>query len=327
MANFQYDVFLSHNSQDKPAVKWLARKLEDKAGLRVFLDIWNLVPGAPWQEGLENALKASRTVAVFLGPAGISGWHNEELRRALASRVDDPERRVIPVLLPGTAKPEDDEGPSFLGRLTWVDFREGLDDEEAFQSLVAGIRGEAPGRTGAQGEYQAPKPARKETEKEKKMSRKDIDTGGGAYIDGSVHTGGGDFVGRDKNVSAGDRGVAIGGDVRGSNIVTGDGNVVDSTVTLKDEYVQQIYEEIEKEPDLKPVEVEDLKENVKEIQQEDDKGDEAEESFIARRLRNIQRIAPDILDVVLTTISNPAAGFGMVAKKVAERMKAATGES
>ena len=34
----------------------------------------------------------------------------------------------------------------------------------------------------------------------------------------------------------------------------------------------------------------------------------------------IQRIAPDILDVVMATIANPAAGFGMVAKKVAEKM-------
>jgi hypothetical protein len=29
----QYDVFLSHNSQDKPAVEMLARRLADEAGL------------------------------------------------------------------------------------------------------------------------------------------------------------------------------------------------------------------------------------------------------------------------------------------------------
>jgi len=27
MPKFQYDVFLSHNSEDKPAVEWLAAKL------------------------------------------------------------------------------------------------------------------------------------------------------------------------------------------------------------------------------------------------------------------------------------------------------------
>ena len=152
MPAYQFDVFLSHNSQDKPAVKWLATKLEDEAKLTVFLDSWNLVPGNPWQEDLETALNNSRAVAVFLGPAGISGWHNEELREALANRVEDPERRVIPVLLPGTTMPEKDQIPSFLERLTWVDFRPGLDDEEAFRRLVAGIRGQAPGRRGKPGE-------------------------------------------------------------------------------------------------------------------------------------------------------------------------------
>lgn len=45
-----------------------------------------------------------------------------------------------------------------------------------------------------------------------------IDTGGGAYISGGVNTGGGDFVGRDRNTS-----VSIGGNVSGSNIIIGNG--------------------------------------------------------------------------------------------------------
>ncbi|MBN1810434.1 MAG: hypothetical protein JXA14_01205 [Anaerolineae bacterium] len=33
----------------------------------------------------------------------------------------------------------------FLSRLTWVDFRSGLDDADAFHRFVFGIRGVAPG--------------------------------------------------------------------------------------------------------------------------------------------------------------------------------------
>ncbi|MGH8511531.1 MAG: toll/interleukin-1 receptor domain-containing protein, partial [Gammaproteobacteria bacterium] len=51
-----FDVFLSHNSNDKPAVETLARWLEDEARLKPWLDKWNLVPGEPWQEALEEAL-------------------------------------------------------------------------------------------------------------------------------------------------------------------------------------------------------------------------------------------------------------------------------
>ncbi len=324
MPTYQYDVFLSHNSQDKPSVKWLAAKIEDEAKLVVFLDVWNLVPGAPWQEDLENALEASRTVAVFLGPAGISGWHNEELRDALNTRVRDPQRRVIPVLLPGTTMPENDEIPSFLRRLTWVDFRKGLDDEEAFHRLVAGIKGESPGRRGSQSKH-LPPPKPKTPNKEQPVSHTNINTGGGAYVGGNINTGGGDFVGRDKNVTAGERGVAIGGNVSGSTIITGDNNVVGATITLQKEYIQQIFNEIEKHPDLDQLDKEDLKSEVKELQKEDEKGPEAEEKQFSRHLRNIKRMAPDILEVVLAAVANPVAGFGAIAKKVAEKMKAEAG--
>ena len=49
-----------------------------------------------------------------------------------------------------------------------------------------------------------------------------INTGGGAYVGGTVNTGGGDFVGRDKIVTAGSRGVAVGGNITGGTIITGD---------------------------------------------------------------------------------------------------------
>ena len=143
-ATATYDVFLSHNSADKPAVLELARRLQDEAGIRPFIDAWHLVPGAPWQEALEEAIDTSSTCAVFLGPAGFGTWENEEMRAALSRRASEPTFRVIPVLLPGAKLPERGRLPRFLSRLTWVDFRPGLDDQDAFHRLVSGIRGVAP---------------------------------------------------------------------------------------------------------------------------------------------------------------------------------------
>src|SRR5262245_5071266 len=141
-----YDVFLSHQSGDKPLVESIAARLVDEQGLRPFLDKWHLIPGAPWQEALEEALDQSRTCAVFLGSSGLVAWEHEEMRAALDERVRNKSVRVIPVLLPG-AEPKDEKTlPRFLRRLTWVDFRRGLDDPGPFQSFVAGIRGVAPGR-------------------------------------------------------------------------------------------------------------------------------------------------------------------------------------
>src|SRR5262245_17089726 len=150
-----YDVFLSHHSGDKPLVESIAARLIDEQGLRPFLDKWHLIPGEPWQEALEEALDQSGTCAVFLGPSGLGPWENEEMRVGLDERVRNKSFRVIPVLLP-RAEPKDKKTlPRFLSRLTWVDFRGGLDDPDAFQRLAAGIRGLPPGRQLALSENQA----------------------------------------------------------------------------------------------------------------------------------------------------------------------------
>ena len=141
---FEFNVFLSHNSKDKPAVEAIAALLRDNYQLKCWLDKWNLVPGEPWQEGLEEALDNCETVAVFVGPRGISPWENEEMRSALEVRVHDKTRRVIPVLLPGAPDSRDLKLPRFLTRLTWVDFRGGLHDEEALYRLCWGITGSKP---------------------------------------------------------------------------------------------------------------------------------------------------------------------------------------
>jgi TIR domain/SIR2-like domain len=140
----QYDVFLSHRGADKALVAALAIRLRAE-GLKPFLDQWHLVPGEPWEEALEDALDQSATCAVFIGLGGLGPWENEAMRSALDARTRDKTLRVIPVVLPGANIEDNTVLPRFLRRLTWVDFRAGIENPEAFRRLVAGIRGEAPG--------------------------------------------------------------------------------------------------------------------------------------------------------------------------------------
>ena len=142
----QYDVFLSHSSVDKPRVEELARRLK-QAGIEPFLDKWNLIPGQPWQEALEEALSQSAACAVIIGSGPFGPWQHEEMRAALEHRVSGSRGKfpVIPVLLPAAERPQDHDLPMFLKRMTWVEFPKGLDDEQAFHRLVCGIRGIAPG--------------------------------------------------------------------------------------------------------------------------------------------------------------------------------------
>ncbi|HBL27214.1 MAG TPA: hypothetical protein DD490_10300 [Acidobacteria bacterium] len=131
-----FDVFLSHSSQDKPAVEEIARHLRGR-GLRVWLDKDELRPGLPWQEGLEEGVRASRSVAVFVGADGMGAWQTPEMRAFLA-RSKKEEIPVIPVLLPGC--PDSPQLALFLEAMTWVDLRPGLTDD-GLDRLVWGITG------------------------------------------------------------------------------------------------------------------------------------------------------------------------------------------
>jgi len=131
-----WDVFLSHNSEDKPVVRELALKLKER-GLRVWLDEWELIPGRPWQEALEVMVEQASTVAVLVGSEGIGPWQIAETRAFLAEFVNRGSP-VIPVLLPGA--PSRVDLPIFLRAFTWVDFRDGI-SSDALELLAWGITG------------------------------------------------------------------------------------------------------------------------------------------------------------------------------------------
>lgn len=159
MSGDAYHVFLSHNEADKPVVERLARKLE-KEGLHPWLDTWNLVPGAPWQEPIETALQSCQSCAILCGASGIGPWQHEEMRTAIERRVGGRNSlRVIPVLLPGATRELRSLLPPFLKRTAWVEFRRNIDDPAAFHLLKCGILGISPGPPtlrGVDGQYLCP---------------------------------------------------------------------------------------------------------------------------------------------------------------------------
>ncbi|HSG39582.1 MAG TPA: toll/interleukin-1 receptor domain-containing protein, partial [Thermoanaerobaculia bacterium] len=140
--NKSFDVFLSHNSKDKPAVRELAESLFAR-GLKVWLDEWELVPGQPWQEALEEIIETTGASAMLVGKDGLGPWQDKEMRGCLSEFVER-NLPVIPVLLPGA--PEMPKLPLFLKRFTWVDLRGGF-TEEGVDRLQWAITGSRPDRS------------------------------------------------------------------------------------------------------------------------------------------------------------------------------------
>ncbi|HYW48319.1 MAG TPA: TIR domain-containing protein [Bryobacteraceae bacterium] len=137
-----YDVFLSYNRKDLTLVQNLRQKLAS-ANLKPFFDLRDLLPGGAWPEELQQALRASSTCAVCIGPAGLGPWQHEEIQNALMRRIQVGDLHVIPVFLPGCGE-SPSSGVDSLDRLTRVHFRSECDDT-AFDALVAGIRTRLPG--------------------------------------------------------------------------------------------------------------------------------------------------------------------------------------
>ncbi len=139
-AGSEFDVFLSHNSKNKPVVRELADALEAR-GIRVWLDERELIPGRPWQDALEEIIRDARSAAILVGADGLGPWEIAEMRGCLSQFVDRG-APVIPVLLPGA--PAEPDLPLFLKQLTWVDLRSGL-PAEGLDRLQWGITGVKPG--------------------------------------------------------------------------------------------------------------------------------------------------------------------------------------
>jgi hypothetical protein len=142
LENQDYDVFLSYSRKDTEAVERIASLLRERQ-LRVWLDTWELIPGRPWRDLVQKALKRVRSTAVFIGPEGFGSWEEVEMDAALEEQVSR-NCPIIPVLLPRV--PASIQLPAFLKRHTWVRFPESLEDEDALYRLEWGIRGEKPVR-------------------------------------------------------------------------------------------------------------------------------------------------------------------------------------
>lgn len=118
------------------------------------------------------------------------------------------------------------------------------------------------------------------------------------------------------------------------NIASGNITTHQTTTGLSATEIKQLFDQlyttIESNKKVSPTKKEDLKAEVQEIQstvtEAAQKNEKVDESFLSRRFRNIARMAPDVLDVVVATLANPLTGLGVAVKKIAEKAREETGK-
>jgi hypothetical protein len=135
-----WDVFVSYAHDDAVWVQTLADNLH-RAGLDVFLDAWEIVPGARLSQRLQEGLAAADVVVLVVSAAAVrKPWWQEEFAGAMPAVVAG-RQRLIPVLL------DEVDVPPFAAARVYIDFRY-IDSPDGYEAkiheLVAAVRGQAP---------------------------------------------------------------------------------------------------------------------------------------------------------------------------------------
>lgn len=314
-------VFLNHASEDKPLVRKLYRELKKESWIDPWLDEEEILPGQDWEYEINKALEESDAVIICLSQRSIAkvGVVQAEIRKAqqLQQRRPDGHVFMIPVLL------EKCEVPSKLSSLHWVDVSIPRNLSKITKTLESLRKGSPIASTPADrvaDKEPAPTSRASESSGGRKPAKPKTEPGSGGFqIGGNVQITNGDLVAGDKTINVGQGGVFAGGDIRDSNIVTG--TQVRDSEAAREAYFEELLKRIEQRPNTPVEDREDLKAYLAEIKTEAAKGDQADETFLSRRLRNIKRIAPDIAEVLLATLVNPAAGFAVIVRRIAERAR------
>jgi hypothetical protein len=130
-----FDVFLCHNSIDKPLIRDISKKLKN-IGLKVWLDEEQIQPGKLWQVELEENIKNIKAAAIFVGLNNTGPWQDMEIR-AFINEFVNRSCPTIPVILENCTKIPD--LPLFLKQMMWVDMRKA--DPDPISQLKWGITG------------------------------------------------------------------------------------------------------------------------------------------------------------------------------------------
>ena len=114
---FEWDVFLSYNSADKPRVRRLAEALTAR-GVNVWLDETAVPIGGAIPLAVEDGIERSRTMVLCLSPAFLaSEWTRAERSAMQFADPANRNRTLIPVLFKACALPKT------LAHLKYLDYR------------------------------------------------------------------------------------------------------------------------------------------------------------------------------------------------------------
>ena len=122
--------FISYAREDQDFVLGLATRLKQRA-VPIWLDQWDIPPGADWDQSIETALHQCGRFIIVLSPAAVA---SKQVRGELQTALDE-NKLVVPVLYRASPLPRQ------LRLIQNVDFsKHGLNNEHAIDQLAQCMR-------------------------------------------------------------------------------------------------------------------------------------------------------------------------------------------
>ena len=127
-------VFISYAHSDEALVQKIVAILKE-AGLEVWDDTREILPGDNWAEQVAQALKESEAMVVLLTPeATRSRWLRHEIEYALAE--ERYSKRLIPVLVGDPADFSQEDIPWILWHFQMIKLAEYDKEEEGIRQIA-----------------------------------------------------------------------------------------------------------------------------------------------------------------------------------------------
>ena len=134
-------VFISHAADDDILARKVAASLRE-AGLEVWDNTEEILPGENWASRITEALQESEAMVVLLTPSALRSSHvKHEIAYALGKQ--DYSWRVIPVLAAPPEQLPREDIPWILNRLQMVRLPGHGQDEEALRKIAQVLKAAA----------------------------------------------------------------------------------------------------------------------------------------------------------------------------------------
>ena len=133
-------MFISHSSKDEALATKIASYLEN-AGLDVWYDKREIMPGDNWADKIAQGLRESDAMVVVLTEGALS---SEFMRRDIDYALSQKpfRRRVVPVFV-GYPKNRRDDVPWIFDRLQSVNLKENGGNEDELRQLAQVLKNAA----------------------------------------------------------------------------------------------------------------------------------------------------------------------------------------